>query len=127
MARKRVLIVEDEESLLKLQTILLTSRGYDVTCVKDGADALAEIQRKLPDLVLLDVMLPGMDGFEVCRRIREDARCSHLPVVMLTARKGNSDKEQGMLFGATAYITKPFRSAQLLDVVQELLARNAVP
>lgn len=125
MARKRVLIVEDEESLLKLQTILLSSRGYEVVGVRNGMDALAEIHRQPPDLVLLDLMLPGMDGFDVCRCIRENPRSSHLPVVMLTAKKGTADREQAILLGADAYITKPFKSAEVLDVVQSLLGRDA--
>jgi twitching motility two-component system response regulator PilG len=124
MGKKRVLIVEDEESLLDLQTILLTIRGYDVVGVRDGMEALAEIGRRLPDLVLLDIMLPGMDGFEVCRRIRANPHSRGLPVVMLTAKKGGSDREEAMAAGASAYITKPFKSSQVIDVVREMLAHR---
>lgn len=121
MSKKRILVVEDEESLLKLQTILLTSRGYEVVGVTDGSAAIEAVQRQRPDLILLDIMLPGMDGFEVCRRIRENETSRGIPVVMLTAKKGSADREKGMAAGAAAYITKPFKSSQVLDLVGQLL------
>lgn len=121
MARKRILVIEDEESLLSLQTIILGSRGYEVIGAMDGTVAMEAIQRQLPDLVLLDIMLPGMDGFEICRRIKENPASRGVPVLMLSARKGAADREKGMAAGAAAYITKPFRSSQVLAAVEHLL------
>ena len=121
MTKNSILVVEDEESLLKLESILLSSKGYAVTGVGDGPGALASIRRSRPDLVVLDVMLPGADGFEVCRAIKEDPLTAAIPVVMLTARKSGPDLERGRLAGADAYLTKPFKSAKLLELVAGLL------
>ena len=122
MKKKRILVVEDEESLLKLESILLTSKGYDVTGVADGKAALREITDNKPDLVVLDIMLPEMDGYEVCRRIRENPETSRLPVVMLTAKKNSQDFALGVQVGADAYITKPFKSAKVIEVIEGLLS-----
>lgn len=121
MANNRILIVEDEESLLKLESILLTSRGYHVRGVTDGAAALQEIAVNRPDLVLLDIMMPGIDGFEVCRRIKEDPQTKSIPVVMLTAKKSSMDQARGVQVGADAYITKPFKSVKIIEVIEGLL------
>ena len=117
----RILIVEDEESLLKLETILLSSRGYHVSAVSDGGEALKEIDRLRPDLVILDVMLPGMDGFEICTRLKGDPATAGIPIIMLTARKNSQDVERGQKAGANAYITKPFKSVNLLATIEGLL------
>jgi len=125
MRKNRILVVEDEESLLKLESILFTSKGYQVTGVMDGKSALEEIAHNPPDLVVLDVMLPGLDGFEVCRAIKGDPATSSIPVVMLTAKKGAQDLERGRTVGADAYITKPFKSVKVLEVIEELLEKAA--
>jgi len=124
MEHRRILIVEDEESLLKLESILLTTRGYKVTGVTDGLKALEEIKKARPDLVLLDIMIPGIDGFEVCRRIKADPETASLPVVMLTAKKSSADQARGVEAGADAYITKPFKSGKIIEVVEELLRKE---
>lgn len=121
MKKNRILVVEDEESLLKLESILLSSKGYSVTGVMDGRSALEEVKANKPDLVILDIMLPGIDGFEVCSRIKEDPAISHIPVLILTAKKNSQDIARGQQVGCDAYITKPFKSAKVLDMVQELL------
>jgi twitching motility two-component system response regulator PilG len=121
MAKDRILVVEDEESLLKLETILFTSKGYEVTGVQDGSLALAEVEKSAPDLVVLDIMLPGLDGFEVCRLLKENPATSWIPVVMLTAKKSNQDLERGKTVGADAYITKPFKSVKVLEVIDGLI------
>jgi CheY-like chemotaxis protein len=123
MKRNRILVVEDEESLLKLESILLSSKGYTVTGVMDGRSALEEVKANRPDLVILDIMLPEIDGFEVCRRIKEDPDTSHIPVLILTAKKNSQDMERGQQVGCDVYMTKPFKSAKVLDMVQELLNR----
>jgi DNA-binding response OmpR family regulator len=124
MKNNKILVVEDEESLLKLESILLSSKGYSVTGVMDGKAALEEIKKNRPDLVLLDVMLPEMDGFEVCRRIKEESETAGIPVVMLTAKKSNQDIERGRQVGADAYITKPFKSTRVIEVIQGLIPRQ---
>ncbi len=121
MDKNRILIVEDEESLLKLESILLSSKGYQVYGATNGRTALEELKRIMPDLVLLDIMLPELDGFEVCRQIREDPATSHIPVVMLSARKNRLDVERGSQVGADAYVTKPFKSAKVMEIIESLL------
>ena len=95
MIKKKILVVEDEESLLKLESILLTSKGYEVHGAADGQAALDAIGVVKPDLVLLDIMLPEIDGFEVCRRIKSNSETKHIPVVMLTAKKSREDMARG--------------------------------
>lgn len=124
MQKKRILVVEDEESLLKLETILLTVKGYEVTGAVDGNDALVRLASTTFDLVLLDIMLPDIDGFEVCRRIKSNPYWSSIPVVMLTAKKTQEDQQRGMACGASAYLTKPFKSAMIIDVIEGLISRS---
>jgi twitching motility two-component system response regulator PilG len=121
MQKKRILIIEDEESLLKLETILLTVKGYAVSGVSSGKAALEKLSEESFDLVLLDIMLPDIDGFEVCRQIRQHTRTAKVPVVMLTARKSPEDQERGAASGANAYLTKPFKSAMIIEVIEGLL------
>jgi DNA-binding response OmpR family regulator len=121
VSKKTILIVEDEESLLKLESILLTSKGFDVRGVPNGQAALDAIAESLPDLVLLDIMLPEIDGFEVCRRIKSDPATRHLPVIMLTAKKSREDMARGEKVGADWYITKPFKSAMVIETIQRFL------
>lgn len=123
MSKKKILIVEDEESLLKLESILLTSKGYEVRGVANGQAALDVLAEEKPDLVLLDIMLPELDGFEVCRRIKGDESTRHIPVVMLTAKKSREDMAKGEKVGADWYITKPFKSAMVIETIQRFLTR----
>ena len=123
MSKKRILIVEDEESLLKLESILLTSKGYDVTGVTNGQDALDSLAENPSDLVLLDIMLPQIDGFEVCRRIKENPQTRDIPVIMLTAKKSREDMARGEKVGVDWYITKPFKSVMVIETIQRFLAK----
>ena len=123
MAKKKVLIVEDEESLLKLESILLTSKGYDVRGVSNGQEALDAIAEEKPDLVLLDIMLPEIDGFEVCQRVKDDPETRDIPVIMLTAKKSREDMARGEKVGADWYITKPFKSVMVIETIQRFLAK----
>lgn len=122
MTKKKILIVEDEESLLKLESILLTSKGYEVKGVADGQAALDAIESMKPDLVLLDIMLPEIDGFEVCRRIKSNEATRQIPVIMLTAKKSREDMARGEEVGADWYITKPFKSAMVIETIQRFIA-----
>jgi len=119
--QKKILIVEDEKSLLKLESILLTTKGYLVQGVSSGLAALEAIDEEMPDLVLLDVMLPKLDGFEVCLRIKESPETRHIPVVLLTAKKTPEDIARGQEVGADHYITKPFKSAMVMEVIESLI------
>jgi DNA-binding response OmpR family regulator len=121
MRKKRILVVEDEESLLKLESILFASKGYAVTAVRDGKSALEALAAERPDVVVLDIMLPDLDGFEVCRLIKENPEHRSLPVIMLTAKKSSQDLERGRLAGADAYLTKPFKSVKVLEVIEGLI------
>lgn len=119
--KKKILVVEDEESLLRLESILLSSKGYNVVGVKDGKAALDAVATEQPDLIILDIMLPEIDGIEVCRRIKADPATAKIPVVMLTAKKSRQDVEAGTEAGADAYITKPFKTAMVIEVIEGLL------
>lgn len=121
MAKQKILIVEDEESLLKLESILLTSKGYQVRGVANGQAALDAIEEEHPDLVLLDIMLPEIDGFEICRRIKANPETKDIPVVMLTAKKSREDMARGEEVGADWYITKPFKSAMVIETIQRFI------
>ena len=122
MTKKKILIVEDDESLLRLQSILLTSKGYNVEVAMDGKSALELVANMKPDLVLLDIMLPEIDGFEVCRQIKANMATRHIPVIMLSAKKGKKDLVMGEQAGADWYITKPFKSAMVIETIQRLLS-----
>lgn len=121
MRKKRILIVEDEESLLKLETILLTVKGFEVIAAFTGKMAIDKIGVEEFDLVLLDIMLPDIDGFEVCRQIRKDPRTAAKPVIILTGKKSQDDRDRGVLSGADAYLVKPFKSAMIIDEINRLL------
>ena len=120
--KKRILVVEDEETLLELESILLTSKGYHVEVAMDGKSALELVANMKPDLVLLDIMIPEIDGFEVCRQIKANMATRHIPVIMLSAKKGKKDLVMGEQAGADWYITKPFKSAMVIETIQRLLS-----
>ena len=121
MEKNKILIVEDEESLLRLESILLTSKGYDVIGASNGQEALDAILVQRPDLVLLDIMLPEIDGFEVCSRIKSNPETEGIPVIMVTAKKTGEDMARGESVGADWYITKPFKSAMVIETIQRFL------
>jgi len=121
MVTKEVLIVEDVESLLKLQSLLLATRGYKVTGLADGKLALDYVMNKKPDLVLLDIMLPEIDGLEVCRQIKSEASTKGIPVIMVSSKTSKEDLARAEQVGADWYITKPFKSSMLIETVQRFL------
>lgn len=119
--RKRILIAEDDASIVVSLEFLMSEAGYDVRSVSDGAAALREVASFQPDLILLDVMLPLRDGFQVCRELRSTPGTSALRIVMLTAKGGETEVEKGIALGADLYITKPFATRDLLRSVRTLL------
>ena len=120
MTGARILAVDDEPRYLRIIRFNLEREGYRVTCVASGEEALAFFSEQEPSLVLLDVMLPGLDGFEVCRRIRE---ISTMPIIMLTAKGADEDKVRGLRLGADDYVTKPFSAEELVARVEAVLRR----
>jgi DNA-binding response OmpR family regulator len=120
--KKKILVVEDEESLLKLQSILLTIRGYTVEGATDGQAALEAVETMNPDLILLDIMLPKIDGLEVCRQVKTNVATRHIPIIMLTAKKSKEDLVMGEQAGADMYITKPYKLSMVIENIQRLLS-----
>jgi len=118
----RILVVEDEESYRDPLTYLLRKEGFDVAAVATGTDAVKEFDRGGADLVLLDLMLPGLSGMEVCRHIRQR---SNVPVIMLTAKDGEIDKVVGLELGADDYVTKPYSSRELIARIRAVLRRRS--
>ena len=123
--RKNVLVVEDEANILLSLTFVLEREGYDVRSATTGQDGLALMERARPDLVILDLMLPDISGYEVCRRARRDPRLAATPILVLTARAQEAERQRGLEMGATEYVTKPFRVADLLARVARLLEGQA--
>lgn len=119
---KRVLIAEDEPSIVLSLEFLLRSAGHEVLTAGNGADALAIAEERRPDLIVLDVMLPAVDGFEVCRRLRANDALRATRVLMLTARGQEHEIARGLASGADAYVTKPFATRSLMETVAQLLA-----
>lgn len=123
----RVLIVEDEESILLSLEFLLTKEGYAVTTARDGEVALRALEAQAPDLVLLDVMLPLVDGFELCRLIRANPALRNTRIMLVTARGREAEVTRGLALGADAYLTKPFSTHDLMDRIRALLKGAAPP
>lgn len=121
MRRLRILIVDDDIAVLKYLRANLQEEGYDVLTALDGIEAIQIIERELPDLLILDIMMPNMDGFEVCNRIRE---WSQIPIIMLSARDDESDKVKCLDLGADDYIAKPFGVEELLARIRAVLRRS---
>ena len=121
---KTVLIVEDEQSIVDILTFNLTKEGYNTIEALDGPTGLQLALEQNPDLVLLDLMLPGMSGFEVCQKVRQAG--SLVPIVMLTAREEEDDKVRGLELGADDYITKPFKNRELMARVKANIRRVAM-
>jgi DNA-binding response OmpR family regulator len=122
--RKRILSIEDEPAIQMTLKARLEANGYEVLCASDGEEGLARAQAEKPDLIILDLMLPKRDGYSICRLLKFDQRYRHIPILMLTARGLEKDRETGMKTGADAYITKPFDSADLLATVRRLLGES---
>lgn len=120
---QQIFVVEDEKDLVELLTYNLEKDGYRVLSEMDGAAALKRIPEKMPDLVLLDLMLPKTDGLTICKTLKSNPKTSHIPVVMLTAKGEESDKIVGLELGADDYVTKPFSVKELLARIRAVLRR----
>jgi phosphate regulon transcriptional regulator PhoB len=121
--REKILIVEDEKDIVKMLEYNLKKEGFRVISASDGEDALDLAVREHPDILLLDLMLPGIDGLEVCRSLKKENKTSSIPVIMLTAKGQESDKVVGLELGADDYITKPFSPRELIARIKAVLRR----
>jgi DNA-binding response OmpR family regulator len=125
MAGETILLVDDEAHIIELAQMYLEQEGFQVRSARDGATALAMVGRRQPALLVLDLMLPQVDGWEVCRRIRAGQAAPDLPIIMLTARDDDVDKIVGLELGADDYVTKPFNPRELVARVKAVLRRGA--
>ena len=122
--KQRILVVDDEPEAVELVEFNLKQSGYAVSTAADGAEALKKARAQTPDLIVLDVMLPEMDGFEICKTLRLDAATAKVPIIMLTAKAAEIDRVLGLELGADDYLTKPFSPRELMLRVKKILARS---
>lgn len=124
MDKKRILLVDDEVQLVEVVKMRLEANNYEVILAYDGQEALDKARKAKPDLIILDLMLPKIDGYKVCRMLKFDEKYKNIPIVMFTARAQESDEKLGLEVGADAYIVKPFEPEMLLGKIAELLSKE---
>ena len=124
MDKNKILVIDDESSLLEMLSIRLEANNYRVVTASDGQEGLDKAHSELPDLIILDLMLPKLDGYQVCRALKLDEKYKQIPIIIFTARAQESDIKAGMEAGADAYITKPFEPDVLLTKVSQLLGKS---
>lgn len=123
MTRKaKILLIDDHRTVLRLLDAILKLRGYDLLYAENGQQGMALARQEQPDLILLDIMMPEIDGFKVCQYLKGQTETAAIPVVFLTARGAESDLETGRKVGAQGFLTKPFLAREVLDLVEKLLA-----
>lgn len=122
--RQKILIVDDEMDALLALKVALETEGYSIAEAKDGYEAIDKVHSEIPDVILLDLMIPGIDGFEVCRQLKSDPMYRHIPIIMLTARGEIDDKVEGIELGADDYVTKPFNLKELKARIKMILRRS---
>lgn len=127
MAKAKILIVDDEKNIVEVVKYNLDKEGFRTVVAYDGEEALETARREVPDLVLLDLMLPEVDGFEICRILKQDPRTQHIPIIMLTGKSTEMDKVLGLEMGADDYVTKPFSPRELLARIKAILRRLHAP
>jgi len=117
-----VLVVDDEPNIVLSLEFLMKNEGHEVRVAKDGAEAISAFQEKVPDLVLLDIMVPKLDGYAVCESIRANPDWQHVPIIILTAKGRETEKEKGLSAGADDFVTKPFSTRDVVERVEKLLS-----
>ena len=122
--KKKILVVDDEPEFRMMLRTRLEANGYEVNEAEDGAVGLEKARKMGPDLIILDVMLPKMDGYKVARLLKFDEKHRNIPILLLTARSQQADRETGMAVGGDAYLTKPYKSEDMLEIVAKLLAER---
>jgi len=126
MAEKKIVIIEDDEDIVEMITYNLRLEGYHAVAVAHGDDAISFVQQEAPQMIILDWMLPGLDGIDVCRMLRENAETKHIPIIMLTAKSQEVDKVLGLEMGTDDYMTKPFSPRELLARIKAVMRRYHV-
>ena len=126
MDKKRILIVDDEKDIVESIQFKLEFEGFECLVAYDGEDALIKAKRENPDLILLDIMLPKINGYKVCRLLKFDEKYKHIPIIMLTAKAQESDKLLGKETGADEYVCKPFRMDELVGMIRKYLNEQEV-
>ncbi len=121
MGKKKILLADDEEDIKTVIKLYLESKGYDVVTSYDGLDTLDKVKAEKPDLILLDIMMPVINGFEVCKQLKADENTSHIPIVMLSAASHADSVEQAMEAGAVDYIMKPFEPPRVEAILKKIL------
>lgn len=124
MDKKRILVVDDEKDLLEMVTLRLKAQGYEVITACDGEQGLDKARREKPDLIILDLMLPKIDGYKVCRMLKFDEKYKKIPIIMFTARAQDKDEKLGFEVGADAYLNKPFDPDFFLAKIEELIKQG---
>ena len=124
MAHEKILLADDEEDIKTVVKLFLESKGYEVTTAFDGLDTLEKAKSEKPDLILLDIMMPLIDGFEVCKRLKSDETTASIPIVMLSAASKLDSVRKGIDMGAADYIVKPFDPSKLENVISKILGRE---
>ena len=124
MMAAKILIVDDEQSIVRLVEVTLSKKGYDTITATDGREALAKVDSDHPDLVIMDVMMPHIDGFEAIKILKEKEATRDIPVIMLTAKRHDADLIHGLEAGAVSYLTKPFAPNELVTIVERILAER---
>ncbi len=122
---KSILVVEDEPNIVLSLQFLMKKAGFDVRVARDGDEALAEVASRAPDLILLDVMIPKRDGYDVCQTIRSNPAWQGIYIIMLTAKGREVDREKGIALGANDYVTKPFSTRDLTEKVKQILENSS--
>ncbi len=122
--KKRILLIEDEQDIITTVAFRLEAEGYEVITAMDGEDGLDKAKKERPDLILLDLMLPKMNGYRICVLLKGDSEFNSIPIIIFTARAQEADRKKVEEVGADAYITKPFEASVLLAKISELLERN---
>ena len=121
MERKKILVVDDEADLVEMVAMRLEASNFEVIKAYDGSMGLDMARNELPDLIVLDLMLPKIDGYKICRMLKFDEKYKHIPIILFTAKAQDTDKKLGADVGADAYVTKPFESNVLLSKIEQLL------
>jgi DNA-binding response OmpR family regulator len=123
--KKNVLIVDDEPNIIMSLDFLIRKAGYGLFIARNGAEAMDTLEKEVPDLVILDIMLPDIDGYEVCKHIKSSPKHEHTKVVFLSAKSKQSDIDKGLNMGADLYVTKPFSTRHLMKEVETLLSKES--
>ena len=125
--RTKILLVDDEPSIVKMVGKRLEVEGFEVLIAVDGQEGLTKARAESPDLIVLDLMLPQLNGYEVCTMLKQDTRYRHIPIVLFTAKAQEKDEKLGLECGANAYVRKPFRAQELMEKIRQLLPEAPTP